>query len=244
MRQLARNLIAGLFFRDKKFSKRVYNLTGFYPSNVQLYHLAFLHSSLSSETNLSNERLEYLGDAVLSLVIADYLFNKFPYKDEGYLTDLRSKMVNRSQLNSLAMKMGVDELLQYNKQDSFLSKKAISGNALEALIGAVYLDFGYEGARKFIMKKLVAPYLDIAEVEASEFNYKSKLLEWAQKNSVRAEFKVVEEKRSARYSYYRVDLLVDGNLAGSGEDNSKKNAEKKAAKEAFGKLGIKEEEFA
>jgi ribonuclease-3 len=221
----------------------VYALTGFRPANVQLYHLAFLHSSLSAETNLSNERLEYLGDAVLSLVIADYLFLKFPYKDEGYLTDLRSKMVSRSQLNVLAMKMGIEEMLQYNKQDSFLSKKSISGNALEALIGAVYLDYGYEGAKKFILRKLVAPFLDVAEVEASEFNYKSKLLEWAQKNSVKAEFKVVEEKRNARFSFYKVDLLVDGNVAGTGEDNSKKNAEKKAAKEAFGKLGIKEEEF-
>jgi len=243
LQRIARNLINSLFSRNSKFSKQVEQLTGRRPKNVQLYHLAFLHSSLSSETNLSNERLEYLGDAVLSLVIADYLFNKFPYKNEGYLTDLRSKMVSRSQLNSLAMKMGVEELLQYNKHDSFLSKKAISGNALEALIGAVYLDYGFEGARKFILKKIVAPYLDIAEVEASEFNYKSKLLEWAQKNSVRAEFKVVEEKRNARFSYYKVALLVDDHIAGNGEDNSKKNAEKKAAKEAFGKLGIKEDEF-
>lgn len=241
MRGFARNLISSLFSGDKGFSKRITDLTGLRPKNVQLYHLAFMHSSLSAETNLSNERLEYLGDAVLSLVIADYLFNKFPYKDEGYLTDLRSKMVSRNQLNTLALKMGVEELLQYNKHDTFLSKRSISGNALEALIGAVYLDHGYEGGKKFILKRIVSPYLDIAEVEVSGFNYKSKLLEWAQKHSVRAEFKVVEEKRNARFSYYKVVLMVDDHIAGSGEDNSKKNAEKKAAKEAFGKLGIKEE---
>lgn len=243
MHSLARNLISGLFSRDNAFSKRIKNLTGLRPRNAQLYHLAFLHSSLSAETNLSNERLEYLGDAVLSLVIADYLFNKFPYKDEGYLTDLRSKMVSRNQLNTLAMKMGVEELLQYNKQDSFLSKRAISGNALEALIGAVYLDHGYEGGKKFILKKIVSPYLDVTEVEVSEFNYKSKLLEWAQKHSVRAEFKVMEEKRNAHYSFYKVALMIDNNIVSNGEANSKKNAEKNAAKEAFVKLGIKEEEF-
>ncbi len=243
MRNIAGNLIDILFSRSNRFSKKIEHLTGLRPRNVQLYHLAFLHSSLSAETNLSNERLEYLGDAVLSLVIADYLFNKFPYKDEGYLTDLRSKMVSRNQLNTLAMKMGVEELLQYNKQDSFLSKRAISGNALEALIGAVYLDHGYEGGKKFILKKIVSPFLDITEVEVSGFNYKSKLLEWAQKHSVQAEFKVVEEKRNAHYSFYKVALMIDSNVVGNGEANSKKSAEKNAAKEAFIKLGIKEDEF-
>lgn len=171
--------------------------------NAQLYHLAFLHSSISSETNLSNERLEFLGDAVLSLVVADYLFQKFPFRNEGYLTDLRSKMVSRNNLNNIAHRMGIEEMLQYNKQDTFLNKKSISGNALEALIGAVYLDHGYAGAQKFIMNKIIAQHIDIEDLEASEFNYKSKILEWAQKNEVKIEFTVLEETRDKRHSFLK-----------------------------------------
>jgi len=240
LRQLARQIIAGLFSLNKKFSNKVYHLTGFYPINAQLYHLAFLHSSLASESNMSNERLEYLGDAVLSLVVADYLFLKFPFRDEGYLTDLRSKMVSRNNLNNIAFKMGIEEMLQYNKSDSFLSRKSISGNALEALIGAVYLDHGYIGAKQFIMRKLVAQHMDIEDLEASEFNYKSKILEWGQKNDVKIDFVVLEEKRTLRHSLYKIALMVDGNESGIGQDTSKKNAEKKAAKEGFAKFGIKE----
>ncbi len=240
MRHLARQIIAGLFSLNKKFPNKVYHLTGFYPINSQLYHLAFLHSSLAAESNMSNERLEYLGDAVLSLVIADYLFLKFPFRDEGYLTDLRSKMVSRNNLNNIAYKMGIEEILQYNKQDSFLSRKSISGNALEALIGAVYLDHGYPGAKKFILGKLVAQHMDIEDLEASEFNYKSKILEWGQKNDVRIDFIILEERRTQRHSLYKIALMVNGVESGIGEDNSKKNAEKKAAKEGFIKLGIKE----
>ena len=240
MRHLARKIIAGLFSTNPKFSNKVYDLTGVYPINPQLYHLAFLHSSLAAESNMSNERLEYLGDAVLSLVVADFLFQKFPFRDEGYLTDLRSKMVSRNNLNNIAYKMGIEELLQYNKSDSFLSRKSISGNALEALIGAVYLDHGYVGAKSFILKKLIAQHMDIEDLETSEFNYKSKILEWAQKNDVKIEFVVLDEKRTQRHSLYKVALMIDGNESGIGEDPSKKNAEKKAAKEGFAKLGIKE----
>ncbi|HAP01296.1 MAG TPA: ribonuclease III [Bacteroidetes bacterium] len=240
MRTLARQIIAGLFSLNRSFSSKVFHLTGYYPMNAQLYHLAFLHSSISSETNLSNERLEFLGDAVLSLVVADYLFQKFPFRNEGYLTDLRSKMVSRNNLNNIAHRMGIEEMLQYNKQDTFLNKKSISGNALEALIGAVYLDHGYAGAQKFIMNKIIAQHIDIEDLEASEFNYKSKILEWAQKNEVKIEFTVLEETRDKRHSFFKVALMVNGNETGIGEDNSKKIAEKKAAKEGFAKLGILE----
>jgi ribonuclease-3 len=240
LRQLARKIIAELFSRTTKFSGKVYNLTGFYPYNSQLYHLAFLHSSLAQESNMSNERLEYLGDAVLSLVVADYLFQKFPFRDEGYLTELRSKMVSRNNLNNIAYKMGIEEMLKYNKHDSLISRKSISGNALEALTGAVYLDHGYEGARQFILKKIIAQHIDLEELEVSEYNYKSKILEWAQRNNVKAEFIVLEETRSGRHSLYKVALMIDGNESGIAQDPSKKVAEKKAAKEGYARLGIKE----
>lgn len=131
--------------------------------------------------------------------------------------------MSRNNLNNIAHRMGIEEMLQYNKQDTFLNKKSISGNALEALIGAVYLDHGYAGAQKFIMNKIIAQHIDIEDLEASEFNYKSKILEWAQKNEVKIEFTVLEETRDKRHSFFKVALMVNGNETGIGEDNSKKN---------------------
>src|SRR5262249_13736660 len=160
-----------LFFRGTDFNSKLRRLTGVAPSNLQLYRTAFRHSSISENDYDSNERLEFLGDAILSAVVADYLYNKFPYKAEGYLTDIRSKMVSRSQLNAIAHKMGIDELMTYNDADSLLNKRSLSGNALEAVVGAVFLDKGFSSAKNFILKKIVKPYLDIEEIEISEFNY-------------------------------------------------------------------------
>lgn len=220
--------------------KRVADITGIIPGNLHLYRLAFMHSSLAEEQHQSNERLEYLGDAILSAVIADYLFQKFPYRDEGYLTDIRSKMVSRAQLNDLAHRMGIDKLVQYNKSDTFLSVKSIGGNALEALIGAVYLDGGFETARKFILRKIVLPHLNIQEVEMNHFNYKSKLLEFAQRTGQKLEYKLLQEIRNRRHTRFKVAVYLNGEELGIGEDTNKKNAEKLAAQQAYAKLGIKE----
>ncbi|MDZ7742533.1 MAG: ribonuclease III domain-containing protein [Bacteroidota bacterium] len=129
---------------------------------------------------LSNERLEYLGDAVLSSAIADYLFKKFPYKDEGFLTEMRSKIVNRAQLNKLSKKLGLDRFLE-SENDSKNLCKSINGDAFEALIGAMYLDRGYNFTRRIIIKRIINLHLDIDEIEKLENNYKSKLIEWSQK---------------------------------------------------------------
>jgi ribonuclease-3 len=229
-----------LTVRDRRFLNQINDITGITPGNMHVYKLAFVHSSLAEAQHQSNERLEYLGDAILSAVIADYLFQKFPYRDEGYLTDIRSKMVSRNQLNELAVKMGIDKLVQYNKSDTYLSKKSIGGNALEALIGAVYLDGGYELARRFIIKKIVTPYLDVQEVEVNQFNYKSKLLEFAQRTGQRLEYKLLTENRSSRHTRFKVAVYLNGEQMGVGEDTNKKNAEKSAAQQAYAKLGIKE----
>lgn len=226
--------------QDRIFLKRVADITGIVPGNLHLYRLAFMHSSLAEEQHQSNERLEYLGDAILSAVIADYLFQKFPYRDEGYLTDIRSKMVSRAQLNDLAHRMGIDKLVQYNKSDTFLSVKSIGGNALEALIGAVYLDGGFETARKFILRKIVLPHLNIQEVEVNHFNYKSKLLEFAQRTGQKLEYKLLHEIRNRRHTRFKVAVYLNGEELGIGEDTNKKNAEKLAAQQAYAKLGIKE----
>ncbi len=240
MRFLKKPLQLLLTPKDRRFIKSIAEITGITPGNIHVYKLAFIHSSLADEQHQSNERLEFLGDAILSSIIADYLFQKFPYRDEGYLTDIRSKMVSRNQLNDLAHRLGIDKLVLYNKSDTFLSKKSIGGNALEALIGAVYLDGGYELARRFIIKKIVLPHLDIQEVEVNHFNYKSKLLEFAQRSGQRLEYKLLSEIKSNRHTRFKIAVYVNGEEMGIGEDTNKKNAEKNAAQQAYAKLGIKE----
>lgn len=240
MRFLKKPLQLLLTPKDRRFIKSIAEITGITPGNIHVYKLAFIHSSLADEQHQCNERLEFLGDAILSSIIADYLFQKFPYRDEGYLTDIRSKMVSRNQLNDLAHRLGIDKLVLYNKSDTFLSKKSIGGNALEALIGAVYLDGGYELARRFIIKKIVLPHLDIQEVEVNHFNYKSKLLEFAQRSGQRLEYKLLSEIKSNRHTRFKIAVYVNGEEMGIGEDTNKKNAEKNAAQQAYAKLGIKE----
>ncbi len=240
MRFLKKPLQLLLTPKDRRFIKNITEITGITPGNIHVYKLAFIHSSLADEQHQCNERLEFLGDAILSSIIADYLFQKFPYRDEGYLTDIRSKMVSRNQLNDLAHRLGIDKLVLYNKSDTFLSKKSIGGNALEALIGAVYLDGGYELARRFIIKKIVLPHLDIQEVEVNHFNYKSKLLEFAQRSGQRLEYKLLSEIKSNRHTRFKIAVYVNGEEMGIGEDTNKKNAEKNAAQQAYAKLGIKE----
>lgn len=205
--------------------------------------MAFRHSSSAKEIYESNERLEFLGDAVLGAVIADYLYNKFPYKDEGYLTDIRSKMVSRSQLKSVSHKMGIDTFITYSGSDLQINVKSVTGNALEALVGAVFLDRGFRSARSFIIKKIVKPYMDIGELEITEFNYKSKLLEWAQKSGRSLAFTVKNHSRHRHRAVYKVAAIVDGEELGEGEDTNKKNAEKLAARMAFEVLRISVDEF-
>lgn len=236
---MLRQLLSG----KPSFYDKIQQLTGVSPGSKQLYKIAFRHSSISTKEYESNERLEFLGDAILSAIIANYLFKKFPFKDEGYLTELRSKMVSRAQLNLIAQKMGIDELIQFNTADSSISKKTLGGNALEALVGAVYLDKGFKRTSNFILKKIVHPYLDVEELEIAEFNYKSKLLEWAQRYGKRLSYAVKGESRQHNRSWYKVAAIIDGIEYGEGVDSNKKNAEKNAARMAFEKLNISIEEF-
>lgn len=210
---------------------------------MKLYRTAFRHSSLGVRGYESNERLEFLGDAVLGAVIAEYLFKKFPYRTEGYLTEMRAKMVSRNQLNNVAVRMGIDELLRYNEADMLLSRRSLMGNALEALIGAVFVDRGYTAARRFVLQKIVKPYLDVEEIELTEFNYKSKLLEWSQKSGKQVSFVVKDYSRSQYRTFYRVAAMVNSEELAVAEDTSKKNAEKAAARLAFERLNLTVEQF-
>ncbi len=220
------------------------NIFGFYPRNVMLYKLAFLHRSAATEQNghkLSNERLEYLGDAVLSSIVADYLFKKFPYKEEGFLTEMRSKLVSREQLNKLSNKMGLDQFIQSN-QDSKSYFRSMTGDAFEALIGAIYLDKGYNFTRKVVINRIINVHFDIDELEKFENNFKSKIIEWSQKEKKEVKFNMVSEVGTGSKKQYVVELTVDDKVYASGCDFSIKGAEKLAAEKAFIQLQIETEE--
>lgn len=179
----------------------------------------------------SNERLEFLGDALLNAIVAEHLFRRFPYKDEGFLTKLRSKIVSRNHLNNIAMKMGLQDML--TKDSGGYPGSSIYGNALEALIGAVYLDTGYVRTKRFILNRIFVLYVDMDEVENTETDFKSKLIEWAQKERKSIEFKVMEEGRNADNKTFHIGLFVDQIIKAEASHTSKKRAEQIAAEKAW-----------
>lgn len=227
------------FSSDKHLFQSIKNIFGFYPSNIFLYKLAFCHKSAARETvkglKISNERLEYLGDAVLSSIVAEYLFKKFPYKDEGFLTEMRSKIVSRSQLNKLSYKIGIDKLI-LSDPDAKNLNKSIKGDAFEAIIGAIYLDKGYNFTKKIIIDRIITVHLDIDKLEKQDINYKSKLIEWIQKEKKSINFHVVDEVGKGYNKQYIVDVLIDNVSFGTGRDYSIKGAEQFASEKACSKI--------
>ena len=220
------------FSKDKKFVGSLRNLLGFTPGNPAVYHLAFRHRSTATEhhsgAKLSNERLEYLGDAILGAIIAEMLFKKFPFREEGFLTEMRSKIVNREHLNKLSLKLGIDHFM-VNSIDPAAKNKSAYGDAFEALIGAIYIDRGYNVARKFVLSRIVKHYIDIEEIEQQDKNFKSKLINWSQRERKVVEFELLEEVDNGGKKLLRVRVLVDGVEKARGEDFSKKRAEQIAA---------------
>jgi ribonuclease-3 len=196
--------------------------------------LAFRHKSIAIEikdgVKNSNERLEFLGDALLGSIVAEYLFSRFPLKDEGFLTEMRSKIVSRVYLNRLALKMGVDQLVQYNQNAKVY--KSIYGDTLEALIGAIYLDKGFRFTRKLILERIVKYYIDVEDLQNQELNFKSKLINWAQKNKKSIFFDAKELIAADKQRYFEVTVLIDDKALGSAKGLSKKAAEQSAAESA------------
>jgi ribonuclease-3 len=186
----------------------------------------------------NNERLEFLGDAVLSAVVGHYLFRKYPYKGEGFLTEMRSKMVNRQQLNDIALKMGLKKITFYNKYDSSLKISQIFGNTLEAVIGAVYLDKGYAKGQKWIEKFIILPHLFMEDLEGVEINIKNKLYGWANKNGKALEFETLEEKFENGRRLFTIAATVDGEVVAQGKGYNKKDASQIAAQLAVDKLQL------
>lgn len=217
------------------------NLLGFYPGNIAVYHLAFRHRSTAEEhpsgVKLSNERLEYLGDAILGAIIAEMLFKKFPYREEGFLTEMRSKIVNRDHLNKLAMKLGIDHFMHHSIDPAAKNRSAY-GDAFEALVGAVYIDQGYNATRKLIIDRFVKHHVDIESIENQDTNFKSRIINWAQRERKIVEFELLEEVDNGGKRLLRVRVLVDGNEMARGEDFSKKRAEQIAAEKACTQLGL------
>ena len=224
---------------DKQFARSIANILGFTPRNLQIFKQAFAHKSAVDpklHTVTSNERLEYLGDSILSTIVAEYLFQKYPNSDEGFLTKMRSKIVKRKTLNRIADDMGIDVILQDNN-DTRLSE-SMKGNALEALVGAIYLEKGFEATKAIVVKKILRRYLNIHELEESDDNYKSQLLEFCQKNGSEIDYRVMERFKFDNRDRFKIAVFVDGKEIAMGEDFNKKSAEQNASYKALKSLGI------
>lgn len=227
----------------KSFLKKIQKMTGLLPRKHSVYTIAFTHtSSIDTEDKSasSNERLEFLGDAVLDAVVAEYLFKKFPYQSEGFLTELRSRIVKRDTLNHISRKMGIDEIMFMGKSHK-TSISSILGNALEALIGAVFLDYGYAKTRSFIEKKIIIPFIDIDEFVSTTDNFKSLLLEWGDQHDKDISFVITHEVKHKSYTDFFAQVKVNGRKVGEGIGNSKKKAEQAAAEHACEKLKLHEQ---
>lgn len=242
-------MLRDLRYRIKLFSsprKEFYAFlkatTGFSPIKFRLYDLAFIHRSASSTDlmgqPMNNERLEYLGDAILGAIVAEYLYNRFPRKDEGFLTQMRSRIVNRSFLTQLTFKLGLNRFINSNT-NSVNDSSHIFGDVFEAFIGALYLDTGYQGAKQFVIKKVLTQHVDIEQLERSDNNYKSQLIEWGQKNKREVEFDTHENPDSGHNNLPFISIIkIDGQIVGKGEGYSKKEAQQNSACKALVYLHI------
>lgn len=222
---------------EKRLIASIRMIVGSKPLNLKPYKIATQHTSVAKSVKKgfkeSNERLEYLGDSVLGMVVADYLFQKYPFKDEGFLTEIRSRIVSRDSLNQLARTIGVPQIVKYDgKRKTPNSHKSLYGNTLEALIGAVYIDKGFTASRRFIIKKLLLPHFDIEELTRTTRNYKSKLIEWTQKNSKVSVFDHIETIDKGHFKEFVIQVKIDSEPIAKGHGLSKKKAEQDAAREA------------
>ncbi len=230
------NIILG---RDKYLLKQLKNITGYIPGDISLYKIALTHKSASYMQNgikINNERLEYLGDSILDAVVSDYLYKKYPHKNEGFLTEMRSKMVNGEQLKELAVKMGIAEYI-IERINSNLENSKVYEDAFEAFIGAVYLDKGYKKVYKFIQKRIIEQHIDIERLKHINKNYKSQLVEWSQKTKSSIEFVTESCKKKNDSKLFVSKLIMNGEKIGKGKASTKKEAEQKAAYKALQKLG-------
>ena len=218
---------------------RLKKLLGFSPKKTEIYSIALRHSSASSQVRgkMDNQRLEFLGDAILGAVMAEYLYRKLPMKDEGYLTQMRSKIVSRKKLNSIAEKMGLLELIE-TRNHRPKTGQAMLGDALEALIGAIYIDRGYACAQRFVKMKLIDKHVQFNDLDKTVISFKGQLLEWKQKNKKKLELTVKNIGGGEGRPGFECLVHLDGDLVASARGRSKKRAEENACEKAFSKLQI------
>ena len=221
-----------LFRKDKEPYLCFYKILGFYPRNIELYNQALLHKSSSIKAKgklMNNERLEFLGDAILDAVVADIVYKKFEGKKEGFLTNTRSKIVQRETLNHVAVKIGLDKLIKFTtKQSSHNSN--MTGNAFEALIGAIYLDRGYDACKVFMEERIINQYLNLDKISRKEVNFKSKLIEWSQKNKFEIEFQLTGQTTDeSQNPVFETQIMVENIPGGKGKGYSKKESQQEAA---------------
>lgn len=239
MNSFPKRLSGKLFnsFRPEKKLRQTFNLiTGLSPVNLSLYKQAMRHSSVARINTLgikdSYERLEYLGDAILGMIVAEYLFVQYPLEEEGFLTEMRAKIVNREALNKLAHRIGLEGLVQFNQ--STKAHRSVYGDCMEALIGAVYLDHGFQPCRNFVIRKLIKPHYDIDNLISTITNFKSRLLEWSQKENKVLRFEIISEEDRR----FTAQVFIDDEPMSKGFGFSKKKAEQDAARKTFEQLNL------
>lgn len=218
----------------------IYKIVGFYPDDIRLYEQAFLHKSSSVEVKdgkwINNERLEFLGDAILDSIVADILYKHFPYKREGFLTNTRSKIVQRETLNRIAIELGIDKMIRFSSRMNTHNNN-MNGNALEALIGAIYLDQGYRRCFRFINEVMIGKHIDLEKIARKEVNFKSSLIEWSQKNKIDITFDLIESFMDNEGNpVFQTAICLGDRQIGIGIGYSKKESQQNAAKMGVKKL--------
>ena len=229
-----------LFRKDKESYLCFYRMLGFYPHDIRIYEQALLHKSTSVRTEkgrpLNNERLEFLGDAILDAVVGDLVYQKFEGKREGFLTNTRSKIVSRESLNRIAEQIGLLKLVKFNTRQS-AHNSYMGGNAFEALVGAIYLDRGYEYCKFFMEHRIIGTYLDLNKVSRKEVNFKSKLIEWSQKNKTEITFELINQSFDEFNSpVFESEILIEGIHACKGKGYSKKESQQIAAHDTLNRI--------
>lgn len=233
-------LFSHLSPEEKSLSDYIHSVFGFRPKNIALFQVAFTHKSKSDEYvgsyHISNERMEYLGDAVLGAAVADYLFRTYPTRPEGFLTEMRSKIVSRSSLNRLSQQLGFVNYIRFNAErkndDAF---KSLGGNVLEALMGAIYLDRGFDFAKHIVVDRIIRDYINLEQLQQTETNFKSKLLEWAQKSKKKkhVDFRLLDETVTGNKRLFHVQIFVNDTPYAEATDFSIKKAEQTAAEKTL-----------